>query len=217
MHLISVNIGQEQAIARAKSSGKTGIYKLPHNGPVEITPLGIPGDVIIDTENHGGVDQAVYLYGASDYAWWSRELGQELLPGTFGENLTLSELESATALVGDRLQIGAVILEVTAPRIPCSTLAARMNDPQFVKRFRAAERPGLYCRVLQAGWVEAGSPVTYSRYTGETISILEMFRNFYEPRHDIETLRRYLVAPTPLRGRAEKEAELRDLLKQNKI
>ena len=68
---------------------------------------------------------------------------QELAPGTFGENLTISELESAPLAIGDRLHISGVILEVTAPRIPCWKLAQRMGDPGFVKRFRAAERPGL--------------------------------------------------------------------------
>ena len=212
MLLLSVNVGQERAISNAKSYGKTGIYKLPRSGPVEIHALGIPDDVIIDTPNHGGPDQAIYIYGAPDYAWWSQELGKDLLPGTFGENLTVSDLLSADALAGDRLQIGTVTLEVTAPSVPCVTLAARMGDPMFVKRFRSAERPGLYCRVIQTGFVEVGSKVDYLVYSGETISILEMFRNFYKPRHDLDTLRRYLAAPTPLRGRAEIEQEYQALL-----
>ena len=95
MELISVNIGQERSIQNGKASGKTGIYKLPVTTPVQITFLGIPGDAISDTKNHGGPDQAVYVYGALDYAWWSRKLGQEVTPGTFGDNLTISGLESA--------------------------------------------------------------------------------------------------------------------------
>ena len=57
----------------------------------------------MDTKNHGGPDQAVYVYGGADYAWWSAELEQELAPGTFGENLTISDLESAPLAIGDRL------------------------------------------------------------------------------------------------------------------
>jgi MOSC domain-containing protein YiiM len=34
-------------------------------------------------------------------------LGQELAPGTFGENLTISGLESAPVSIGDLLHIGA--------------------------------------------------------------------------------------------------------------
>ena len=89
----------------------------------------------------------------------------ELEPGTFGENLTLDGLESARLNVGDMLHSGAVTLQVTAARIPCATLAARMGDPGFVKRFRLAGRPGAYCRVLRTGMLQAGAPVTLERYT----------------------------------------------------
>jgi MOSC domain-containing protein YiiM len=62
---------------------------------------------------------------------------------TFGENLTVSELESAALNIGDLLHIGAVTLQVTSPCIPCGTLAGRMEIPTFVKQFRFAKRPGL--------------------------------------------------------------------------
>src|SRR4051794_39575210 len=138
MHLLSVNVGKPQPI-KAKS-GMTGIYKQPQTEPVQITRLGLHGDAIVDTANHGGVDQAVYVFGRPDYRWWSEELGRELAPGTFGENLTFTELASADYNVGDRFYVGAVLLEVTSPRIPCVTLATRMGDPKFVKRFAQAER-----------------------------------------------------------------------------
>ncbi len=131
MRLLSVNVGGAEPIENAGKSGETGIYKRPANGPVEVTKAGVAGDNICDTENHGGADQAVYVFGAPDYGWWSEELGYGLSPGTFGENLTISGLKSAELLIGDRLEVDAVVLEVTAPRIPCATLAARMKDPKF--------------------------------------------------------------------------------------
>jgi MOSC domain-containing protein YiiM len=212
MQLISVNIGQARHIQNAKPSGKTGIYKLPVSGPVQINRLGLGGDAICDTEHHGGVDQAVYVYGTPDYAWWSKLLGRELSPGTFGENLTITGMESGVVRIGDRWHIGSVILEVTAPRVPCVTLAARMGDPSFVRRFREAERPGLYCRVIQEGSVQVGDLVTWECYSGETIGAIELFRDFYAPHLDEATLRRHLAAPIGVRDRIEKEAQLGELL-----
>ncbi|MFZ1770011.1 MAG: MOSC domain-containing protein [Caldilinea sp.] len=209
MRLSSVNVGQQQPVQNAKLSGATGIYKLPVTGSVTITPLGLAGDAVVDVQNHGGVDQAVYVYGETDYAWWSAQLGDELAPGTFGENLTISALESAILNIGDILHVGAVALQVTAARIPCVTLAARMGDPGFVKRFRAAERPGAYCRVLTAGEVQAGDAVQLERYTGATISVLEMFRDFYDPHPDEETIQRHLAAPIARRARADVEEKAR--------
>lgn len=210
MQLVSVNIGKARAV-QAKS-GQTGIFKLPSENPVRVTRSGLLGDTICDTENHGGVDQAVYVYGVPDYAWWSGTLGRELRPGTFGENLTVSELESAVLQIGDRLQVGTVTLEVTSPRIPCVTLAVRMDDPTFVKRFRQAERPGVYCRVIEEGYVQAGDPVTLHPYAGETLSALEMFRDFFKPQLDEATIRRHLAAPIAVRDRVEKEVKLRELM-----
>jgi MOSC domain-containing protein YiiM len=151
MKLISVNVGQEQTLTRPNRTEQTGIFKQPVADSVEITINGIPGDFICDQKHHGGPDQAVYVYGAADYEWWNAEIGQKLSPGTFGENLTIDSLSSLDFAIGDILQVGEVTLQVTSPRIPCGTLAGRMGDPQFVKRFRYSDRPGLYCRVLREG------------------------------------------------------------------
>jgi MOSC domain-containing protein YiiM len=212
MLLLSVNIGKSQSIEREGHSVETGIFKQPCTGPVQITEMGLVGDEICETENHGGVDQAVYLYGADDYAWWENELGQPLPPGAFGENLTVSGLESAAHSIGDRFRIGEVILEVTAPRIPCGTLATRMSDARFARRFQQAERPGLYCRVIQEGAVRAGDPVTLDPRAGEAVSVVELFRSFYSDNPDEATLRRILAAPIAIRYRRRADRLLRQLL-----
>lgn len=211
MQLLSVNIGQAQAIQNAKAVGKTGIYKRPVDGRVQITADGLLDDVICDIENHGGGDQAVYVYGAPEYAWWSGVLAETLAPGTFGENLTITELTSAELTIGDRLRIGEVILEVTSPRGPCVTLARRMGDPAFVKRFREAERPGVYCRVIHEGFVQAGDQVTLEPYPESPVTILELFRDSFSPDRSEATIRRHLAAPIAIRDRIEKERQLRKL------
>ncbi|MFZ5883523.1 MAG: MOSC domain-containing protein [Chloroflexota bacterium] len=212
MKLLSINIGKERQQQRKDYVETTGIYKMPVEGAVEITSLGIAGDAVCDTKNHGGPDQALYLYGGADYAWWEQELGQRLAPGTFGENLTISGLESTAFNVGDTLHIGEVILQVTAPRIPCGTFATRMGDPQWVKKFRAAERPGLYVRVIREGVIKAGDAITVEKYTGKTISILEMYRGHYLKDKSEEFLRRHLDAPISIRARRDLEEELKGYL-----
>jgi MOSC domain-containing protein YiiM len=212
MKLISINIGKEETLVRPNWTEVTGIFKRPVTGPVRIGKLGLEGDFIASKKHHGGPDQAIYIYGTADYEWWSRELGCEIGPGTFGENLTISELESARFSIGDKLLIGAVTLEVTAPRIPCETFARRMDDPQFVKRFRDAERSGLYCRVIREGTVLSGDEVSIEPCRGETVTLLDVFRNFYEKRSDEKTLRRLLQAPIAIRARKDTEEKLAKLL-----
>ena len=212
MKLISVNLGQERTLQRKNRVEVTGIFKFPTQEAVKVTKLGLEGDVIVSKKHHGGPDQAIYVYGAADYEWWSKELQREIPSGTFGENLTVSELDCAQFNIGDFIHVVDVILQVTAPRIPCGTFATRMNDSQWVKKFRYAERPGLYCRVLKEGFVKAGDPVSIGKYEGESLSILEMFREFYDKNKSEKTLRRHLNAPIAIRARRDLEKQLQKLL-----
>ena len=211
MQLLSVNIGQKRTQQIGEQLETTGLYKIPAHGPVQITSLGIKDDFIASKRHHGGPDQALYVYGGADYAWWSKELGRELEAGTFGDNLTISELESDKFNIGDYLHIGDVTLQITAPCIPCATFAARMEDPLWVKKFRQAERPGLYCRVIREGFVRAGDSVSVEKYTGETLSILQMYRDYYEKNKSEETLRLHLNAPIDIRSRVDLEKKLEKL------
>jgi MOSC domain-containing protein YiiM len=113
--------------------------------------------------------------------------------------------------VGDYLHIGEATLQVTAPRIPCGTFAARMKDPQWVKKFRAGERPGLYCRIIREGVVKTGDPVSVEKYTGETISILDMYRDHYAKELSEDTILRHLNAPIDIRSRKDLEEELQKI------
>ena len=42
----------------------------------------------------------MYLYGVPDYDYWASEIGHALEPGTFGENLTVENLESGNICIG---------------------------------------------------------------------------------------------------------------------
>ena len=211
MNILSINLGTKRTITRKNVKYTTGIFKQPVDGPAEVTLLGLAGDMIGDLKNHGGPDQALYLYGQADYDWWATELGRQLAPGTFGENLTISGLESAAFNVGDKLLTGEVVLQVTAPRIPCATFAARMEDPLFVKKFKAGERPGLYCRVLQPGQITTGLAVTVEPYQEQTVSILEMYRDNYDPDNMKAKVHRYLNAPIDMRSRTQLEIWLSEI------
>lgn len=204
MKIVSVNLGRGEMLAGRRSEGDaslTGIYKRPVDGPVRITREGVVGDTIGDPRYHGGPDQAVYLYAQSDYAWWESTLGQPLGPGTFGENLTLSDLDHTAPAVGDRFHIGDVLLEITAPRIPCATLSRRMENTGFLKKFRLAERPGPYCRVLEEGDIRAGDEVRFEPYGGERVTLLELYRAIFSPPRDAAVFHRYLAVPLAERFR----------------
>lgn len=207
IRLSSINRGSAGTIDHGNRRFVTGIDKQPVGECIAVTAAGIRGDEICDTANHGGADQAIYAYSTVDYAWWSARLDRPLRPGTFGENLTIDGLPPDMN-VGDRLLIGSVLLEATAPRIPCSTLAARMRDPEFGLLFRRAEKPGVYFRVLNEGEVCPGDRVTLVENTDPTVSILALFRLYYDNSPARDALESALRVPIAERLRKRFEAKL---------
>lgn len=190
--LLSVNLGSPQILAG--SATPTGIVKEPRTGPMMIDQMGLLGDAVLDRKHHGGADQAVYVYLQSDYDWWADSVGP-LQPGTFGENLTIDGIDGKALAIGDRLQIGDVLLEVTYHRTPCATLGRRMGDPRWVKRFAKALRPGGYCRVLAGGTVEAGMVVAYQPFAGERVTVAELMSTDGMRERPRELMERVLRTP----------------------
>lgn len=183
-------------------SYKTGIYKHPVDAGVMIDREGLIGDSICNRKHHGGPEQAVYGLGSIDVDWWSKELGRIVEPGTFGENLVIEDIDSRKVSVGDRFVTDTVELEVTSTRIPCATLAVRMDDPGFAKRFMKAGRPGFYCRVLKEGVIQTGDVVGYEVYSGDPVLMPEMLETYGRNLPDQDRAR-YLAAPISEKLRAK--------------
>jgi MOSC domain-containing protein YiiM len=183
--LDSINLGRPKPNPH-KEIGWTGIGKQPTDEPVEVRPpgpkttglgSGLVGDYIGDGKHHGGNDQAVYAFQREDLDEWERRLGRELPNGFFGENLTTTGLEVNDALIGERWRIGhQVVLQVTAPRIPCSTFRGWMGEKGWAKTFTAAGRPGAYLRVIAPGIIRAGDPVEIIDRPDHRVSITMMFK-----------------------------------------
>jgi len=179
--LLSVNI----AVPGPKVGGVTGINKRPADGPVTVRApgpqgnglTGLAGDRVFAVDVHGGDDQAVYAYAREDLDAWQAELGRELPAGVFGENFTTSGVDVTGALIGERWRVGdTVVLEVSRPRIPCTTFAGWMREDDWVRRFTARAAPGTYLRVVAEGEVRAGDPVTVLSRPDHDVTVGVTFR-----------------------------------------
>jgi MOSC domain-containing protein YiiM len=183
--VLSVNIAHVQPNPY-KTSDVTGIDKRPASGPIAVSApgmkdggagSGLAGDTIGDRESHGGDDQAVYAYAREDLDRWERELDRTLRSGSFGENLTTQGVDVNGALIGERWTIGGeVVLEVTSPRVPCSTFRGWMGIPGWLKTFTAAAVPGAYLRVVEPGTISAGDEIVVSHRPAHEITVAAMFR-----------------------------------------
>jgi MOSC domain-containing protein YiiM len=157
------------------SEGRTGIDKRSVAGPIEFKNNGVVGDRVIDTNVHGGYDQAVYAYAQEDAQWWEKEIGEEITAGRFGENLTTEGIDVNAALVGEQWKIGSVILEVSQPRIPCRVFAGFWKRATLIKDFTQAGRPGTYLRIIQEGTATAGDSIEVIFKPDHAVSISDLF------------------------------------------
>ena len=174
-NLVQVNVGRARTVTIGRNAVETAIVKDAAEGPVRLDDDHVAGDTQADTVHHGGRDQAVYAYDRASYDAWERELGRELANGFFGENLTVAGIDVDGARLGERWRIGdEVVLEVTAPRIPCSKLGWRMQDPRFVATFLHGDRPGAYLRIITPGDVAAGDPVVVDATVDHRVTVTDV-------------------------------------------
>lgn len=177
--MVSVNTGQGRDAQWAGRLGRTAIDKRPVSGPVAVGKLGLAGDEQVDKPDHGGVEQALYVYAREDLDWWVEQLGRELASGAFGENITTSGMEVTGAPIGEVWRLGSAVVQVTSPRIPCAVFAGWIDEPHWVKRFADAGRPGAYLRVLEEGQVGAGDPVEVLSRPAERVTVADAMRGYY--------------------------------------
>jgi MOSC domain-containing protein YiiM len=168
--------------------GRTAIDKRPAQRPVPIEAAGPVGDTVLDRKHHGGRDQAVYAYAVEDLRTWSAKLARDLTPGTFGENLTTEGVDVTGAVIGEIWAVddadGAdpVLVQVTAPRIPCVTFQAWMGEAHWVRRFTEHGAPGAYLRVLNEGAIAPGARLSVVDRPGHGVTIGEVFQpRFADP------------------------------------
>ena len=176
MKVVSVNVTSVVHEGQwTGSEGRTGIDKRGVLGRVAFAHEQVANDVIIDRNAHGGYDQAVYAYAREDADWWEREIGISIDNGRFGENLTTQGIDVNAALIGERWQIGSVILEVSQPRIPCRVFAGFWQRPTLIKEFMAAGRPGAYLRIIQEGEIGVGDSIEVIHLPKHAITIADLY------------------------------------------
>ncbi len=184
--ILSVNLGRSRPSPTGRGPA-TGIYKAPVEsidvrdpGPKRMVAgagvSGAVGDVIGDARHHGGTTQALYAVAAEELAWWSTELGMDLAPGTFGENLTTAGFDVDAALVGERWRIGTAVVRVTGPRIPCNTFRMALGVPGLVKRFSDRGRTGAYLAVVEPGTIRPGDAIEVIHRPDHSVTVPLLYR-----------------------------------------
>ena len=195
--VVSLQVGQPRLVRHDGESVSTAIFKDAVDGPRHLRRLGFEGDGQADLANHGGLDQAAYLYPREHYAFWAARLPARIgEAGLFGENLTTEGLLESNVCYGDEFRLGGARVQVTTPRVPCFKLGIRTGDPGIVKPFLASGRLGFYLRVLAEGPVAAGDPIERTVADPYGLAMADLIAALFLPDPAPAELARILAVPT---------------------
>lgn len=213
MRIVAVSVGLPREVTWKGQTVTTGIFKAPVDGPVALRRHNLEGDRQADLSVHGGPTKAVYLYPTQHYGYWRDELGDdELVWGSFGENLTVDGLDEENVCIGDEFQVGSARVVVTEPRMPCYKLAIRFNRADMVKRFLTSQRTGLYFGVVQEGVIEAGDDLERVVEHPAGLRVADVTRLYTTERTNEALLRKAIaVADLPEKWRSFFEHQLQRL------
>jgi MOSC domain-containing protein YiiM len=174
LSLVSVNVGQPGVIGSYRGRPvSSAIGKRPvATDSLYLDCLNLEGDRQADLTVHGGPDKAVYAYPSEHIGQWALELGQDLGPASFGENLTTAGVLESDVCIGDVWAWGEALLQVSQPRRPCYKLATYRGRNDLPKKLVAAGRTGWYFRVLRPGRVPVPGPIEVAARDPAGISVL---------------------------------------------
>jgi MOSC domain-containing protein YiiM len=154
-HIHALFIGQPKTITDERGTWTSSIYRDPVSEPVLAQPGGLVGDKVAQPY-HGGPDADICVHLLDHYRFWNAHYAMNLQPGFVGENFTLDGIHEAEICVGDLVRVGAALVQVTGPRIPCANLARRIGRADWVKLTVRENRTGCYLSVIEAGLVAPG-------------------------------------------------------------
>jgi MOSC domain-containing protein YiiM len=119
----------------------------------------IEGDQCADARHHGGAEKVLHHYPLEHLdAWQGEALGEEagFPPGAFGENLSTRGVTEEDICVGDVIQIGSAVLQVSQGRQPCWKLNVHFGRADMASVAQQKGRLGWYYRVIEPGVIAPG-------------------------------------------------------------
>jgi len=201
MKIISLNVGLPRSVPYMDGEVTTSIFKSAVPGPLMLRRLNLDGDFQSDLQVHGGKNKALYAYASEHYEYWRDQLPEvDFTWGNFGENLTTEGLREQDACIGDVYRIGAAIVRVTQPRLPCYKLGIRFGRADMVKRFLASGRSGIYFYVVEEGLVNVGDAIEKISAVPNGISIWDVNKAYAHTSENIDLARRIVDAQILPRG-----------------
>lgn len=131
------------------SAPEKGMIKTDVHGGVLVEEVGLEGDA-----HAGFMHRQVSLISMEDIDTMRSKL-PDLVPGSFAENLTTQGIDLSLLKIGDRVEAGPCLLEVSQIGKECHTKC------EVFKKTGDCIMPlkGIFCRVIKGGPISAGDDI----------------------------------------------------------
>ncbi len=149
-----VSLNMSGKVVSVNTSDKKGMRKKPVDEIVVKTGFGIEGDAHASAEWHRQVSLL-----ALESINRMRDMGLDVNPGDFAENITTEGIDLVSLPVGTKMHIGEVIGEVSQIGKECHTRCAiyyQAGDCVMPKE-------GIFIRVVRGGRIAAGDVIEVAR------------------------------------------------------
>jgi MOSC domain-containing protein YiiM len=136
----------------------SAIVKTQRPGAIAVTFDQFGDDEVYDLKHHGGRHRVLHQYANEHYAFWQNKFPQpsnNFLAGSYGENICSAGMTEKDMCIGDIVEIGTAVLQVSEPRYPCGTLNLRYQNNQYLKELLLQTSWGWFYRVLKEGAISA--------------------------------------------------------------
>ncbi len=134
----------------AESKGKITTHQ-----SIKVT---LEGGLKGDYQGQKNLQTAVTLLSKKSWKTALKECGGELNWTERRANLLIDDMEFSEEMIGQQVQIGEVLLEITKETDPCARMEAL--KPGLKKALTPNWRGGARCRVLREGKIHIGDSVT---------------------------------------------------------
>jgi len=171
--------GKPQAFGPRKSS--SSIIKQPHK-TLNITFDGSLEDEQGNKKLHGGPYMALHQFSQQNYSIVQDnfpDTPQPIEVGTIGENISAPNMNERNVFIGDKYQVGNVILQVVSPRAPCSKINHRYGQRRIDLFIAENALTGWYYSVLQEGEISVGDNIELFFRDKAPISIEQIWQIRY--------------------------------------
>jgi MOSC domain-containing protein YiiM len=143
---------------------------------------------------HGGPEKVLHQYGQPGYRSLQKafpSIADKFVPGSIGENLSVDGMDDMRVQVGDVYRMGGVVLQVSAPRAPCSKISHRFGEKNMDRFVGKQGLCGWYYRVLEEGVIYVGDDVHHLERPKESVSIHDLVKAVFVEETSLEDLQYY--------------------------